>query len=79
MSPSLFVLLASILCRKLHKELLNRKGFPCADDSMVWTPGTPSEVPNQTLHLTGIMAQYAQLTGQALNLTKSKVITQGGW
>ena len=33
----------------------------------------------QTLHLTGIMGQYARCTGQALNLTKSKAVLQGDW
>ena len=46
---------------------------------MAWIPGTPGEVQAQTLHLTDIMAQYAQLTGQPLNLAKSKAVPQGDW
>lgn len=38
-----------------------------------------AEVQAQTLHLTGVMEQYAQFTGQALNLAKSKAVVQGDW
>ena len=79
LSPSLFVLLTSILCRKLSMELPQCKVFLYADDSMVWVPGTPAEVQAQTLRLTEIMSQYARYTGQALNLAKSKAVLQGDW
>ena len=79
LSPSLLVLLTSILCRKLHMELPECQVFLYADDSMVWVPGTPAEVQAQTLHLTRVMAQYAQFTGQTLNLAKSKAVVQGDW
>ena len=65
----------------MHEHLLlvqeiQRKGKPEAWVTMDFPKAfdTVSQVQAQTLHLTGVMAQYARYTGQAPNLAKSKAV-----
>ena len=79
LSPTLFVLLATILCREIARAFEDVKPFLYADDTLVWIPGGQQEVRAKLRKLKAIMKEYGKYTGQELNLEKTNLILQGDW
>ena len=74
LSPTLFVLLTTILCREIARAFNDVKPFLYADDTLVWIPGGQQEVRAKLRKLKDIMKDYGKYTGQELNLEKTSLI-----
>ena len=64
LSPTIFVLLTTVLCREMARSFQEVQLFLYADDTLVWVPGTPREVQTNLSKLKVIMKDYGTCTGQ---------------
>ena len=71
LSPTLFVLLTTILCREISRKFDDVKPFLYADDTLVWVPGGPQEVIAKLRKLKVVMSDYGKYTGHEPNLDKT--------
>ena len=67
------------LIQALKKRVPGIKQYLYADDTMIWIPGDRSRVQQVGEQLMAAMREYAEFSGQELNVDKCEVVLQGNW
>ena len=72
-------MITALLCVLVKRVIPSATALLYANDTLPWLPGGKEQVQCQLREVKKVMQEYAEYTGQEMNLGRSKIVLQGDW